>query len=292
VAQPRHKREPQPRRLAPVSGKRAARIAAGAAMAATLPAVGLGVLAADPAALSVLHSHRSAALDLAADRPTGVSRSLDRAASRHVEGGFAALGAEAVRTPALQKWTTTDLNLWTSSSSTARQVGVVPAGKPVLLTGRVAGGRIELAIGGVSRWVTTGYLADHKPAAGSTITAAAGLSMAPCPDPSVEYRLTQAAVYVYRSVCHAFPQITSYGGWAARGEHASGKAIDIMTSDVALGNAIAAFLQQHAAQLHLYDILWRQHIWTPVRASEGWRLFANRGSPTANHMDHVHVSVS
>ena len=51
-----------------------------------------------------------------------------------------------------------------------------------------------------------------------------------------------------------------------------------MTSDVALGNAIAAFLQQHASELHLYDILWRQHIWTPVRASEGWRLFADRGS--------------
>ena len=115
--------------------------------------------------------------------------------------------------------------------------------------------------------------------------------MAPCPDGSVEYRLTPAAVYVYRSVCHAFPQITSYGGWDAHGEHASGKALDIMTSDVTLGNRIAAFLQAHASELHVYDILWRQHIWTPVRASEGWRLFADRGSPTANHDDHVHVSV-
>jgi hypothetical protein len=115
--------------------------------------------------------------------------------------------------------------------------------------------------------------------------------MAPCPDGSVEYRLTPAAVYLYRSVCHAFPQITSYGGWDAHGEHASGKALDIMTSDVTLGNQIAAFLQAHAAELHIYDILWRQHIWTPERASEGWRLFADRGSATANHYDHVHVSV-
>jgi hypothetical protein len=92
-------------------------------------------------------------------------------------------------------------------------------------------------------------------------------------------------------VCHAFPQIATYLGWDNHGEHVSGKAIDIMTSDVPLGNAIAAFLQQHAAELHIYDILWRQHIWTPVRAAEGWRLFADRGSPTANHMDHVHVSV-
>ena len=115
--------------------------------------------------------------------------------------------------------------------------------------------------------------------------------MAPCPDGTVENGLTSGAVYVYRSVCHAFPQITSYGGWDAHGEHSSGKALDIMTSDVSLGNAIAEFLQAHASELHLYDILWRQHIWTPVRASEGWRLFADRGSATANHYDHVHVSV-
>jgi hypothetical protein len=115
--------------------------------------------------------------------------------------------------------------------------------------------------------------------------------MAPCPDPSVENGLTEGAVYVYRSVCHAFPQITSYGGWDNHGEHSSGKALDIMTSDVELGTAIAEFLQAHASELHLFDILWRQHIWTPVRASEGWRLFADRGSATANHFDHVHVSV-
>ena len=36
--------------------------------------------------------------------------------------------------------------------------------------------------------------------------------MAPCPDPGVENGLTSNAVYVYRSVCHAFPQITTYGG--------------------------------------------------------------------------------
>jgi hypothetical protein len=114
--------------------------------------------------------------------------------------------------------------------------------------------------------------------------------MAPCPDPSVEYRLTPGAVYVYRSVCHAVPQITRYGGWDAHGEHASGRALDVMTSDVALGTAIADFLQAHASELHLYDVIWRQHIWTPVRSAEGWRLMPSRGSSTADHYDHVHVS--
>jgi hypothetical protein len=176
----------------------------------------------------------------------------------------------------------------------------MPAAKKVLVTGRAQDGRVELVVDGQSRWVTAGYLSDQKPAPetaspsatpdGST-SVAAGLSMAPCPDSSVENGLTAGAIYVYRSVCHAFPQITTYLGWDAHGEHSSGKALDIMTSDVALGNSIAAFLQDHASELHIYDILWRQHIWTPVRASEGWRLFADRGSATANHYDHVHVSV-
>ena len=65
-----------------------------------------------------------------------------------------------------------------------------------------------------------------------------------------------------------------------------------MTSDVGLGTAIAEFLRAHACRRsHLYDVIWRQHIWTPERASEGWRSMSVRGSATANHYDHVHVSV-
>ena len=135
--------------------------------------------------------------------------------------------------------------------------------------------------------MSDGYLAEEKPAG-----AGAGLSMEPCPDGSVESGLTDDAVYVYRSVCHAFPQITRYGGWDGHGEHSSGKAIDIMTSDVALGNAISAFLLQHAAELNLYDIIWRGQIWTSVRSSEGWRAYGDHGSVTANHYDHVHVATN
>jgi hypothetical protein len=295
VAQPRHKREPNARTLASLTGKRAARLAAGAAVVATVPAVGLGVLAVDSPPQLSLASHRAPAITLDPSRydTVPVSRTFDRAGPRSFRDGVAAQEAttRALQHAHVRKWTTVDLNLWSSPSRAARQTGLIRAGKHVLVTGRAADGRVELVIGGASRWVTAGYLTDQKPGAGPSFAAAAGLSMAPCPDPSVEYRLTPGAVYVYRSVCHAFPQITSYGGWDNHGEHVSGKALDIMTSDVALGNAIAAFLQQHAAELHIYDILWRQHIWTPVRASEGWRLFADRGSPTANHMDHVHVSV-
>jgi hypothetical protein len=293
VAQPRHKRETNARRPRALTGLRAAKIAGISAAVATLPAIAVGVVAADPAATIDLQAHHEKPLELDPDRydAAPASRTFDRAAARSFQQGVAAqrATARAVAHAHVEKWTTVDLNLWSSASQAARQVGLLEAGKHVLVTGRAQDGRVELVVDGKSRWVTAGYLSDEKPAEATAV--AAGLSMAPCPDGSVEYRLTPGAVYLYRSVCHAFPQITSYSGWDAHGEHSSGKALDIMTSDVALGNAIAAFLQQHASELHIYDILWRQRIWTPVRASEGWRLFADRGSATANHYDHVHVSV-
>jgi hypothetical protein len=288
-----------------LTGSRAARIAAGAALATTLPAVAVGVLAADPSehvSLVADQAPNAVILDPSRYDQAPVSRSFNRTAARSFQEGVAAqeATARAVKRAHVQKWTTADLNLWSSASPAARRLGLLAAVKQVLVTGRVSRGRAEVVVDGRSRWVTAAYLSADKPkpkpeaasaASGAGVTAAAGLSMAPCPDGSVENGLTSGAVYVYRSVCHAFPQITSYGGWDAHGEHSSGKALDIMTSDVSLGDAIASFLQQHASELHLYDILWRQRIWTPVRASEGWRLFADRGSATANHFDHVHVSV-
>ncbi|GAW49909.1 MULTISPECIES: hypothetical protein [unclassified Nocardioides] len=286
MAEHRHKRETNARRK-----PRAALVAGPVAFLATASVVTLGVLASSPAARDLVAEDTAADLSGVQSRDT-VSRSDSRVAAQELAKTFAvdadrAATLRAVRTADTKLWTTTVLNLWTDSGKDASQVGELEAATRVLVTGRKADDRVEVVVGGKSRWVTAGYLSEDKP-----LTAAAGLSMAPCPDPGVESGLTSAAVYVYRSVCHAFPQITSYGGWDAHGEHSSGRALDIMTSDVALGNAIAAFLQAHAAELNLYDILWRQQIWTPVRASEGWRTFPSRGSATADHYDHVHVSTN
>jgi hypothetical protein len=309
VADHRHKREPEARRPKP----KPLAVIGPLAVLATAASVTIGVIAADPAASQLTplaadlssaatasstpsstasSAASSASAAAAPERPDVVSRSDDREKVAPPATAYAPdVMSKAAVTAALDRakkhrWTTDDLNIWTRPDDKASQIGELAAGKKVLVTGRVLWGRTEIVLNGHSRWVTSGYLSDQKP-----VGPAAGLSMEPCPDPSVENGLTDGAVYVYRSVCHAFPQITSYGGWDAHGEHSTGKAIDIMTSDVDLGNAIAAFLQEHASELHVYDILWRQHIWTPVRASEGWRLFPDRGSPTANHFDHVHVSV-
>jgi hypothetical protein len=268
---------------------RAATVAGPLALVATASAVTLGLLASDPPARDLVAQDASASAGMSSthDREP-VSRSGSRVVADRVEAKVPVTPARKV-VPAARTalWTTTDLNLWSAAGKDATQVGEIETGKKILVTGRKATGRVEVVVDGLARWVTAGYLAEDKP-----VPAPAGLSMAPCPDPGVESGLTSDAVYVYRSVCHAFPQITSYGGWDAHGEHSSGRALDIMTSDVALGNAIAAFLQSHAAELNLYDILWQQRIWTPVRSSEGWRYLPSRGSATANHYDHVHVATN
>ena len=303
-----HKRDADARRKPLRKPLRVALVAGPLAVLATGSAVTLGVLGSDPQTHDVLAQQATT---------TGVSRAVDtvsrsdsrldsRADQRFDEAFHAVQRADrAVDAASRQRWTTAPLNLWTTSGEDAVQDGLLASGTKVLVTGRTADGRVELVHDGLSRWVSAGYLAASKPrpepepeqkpqeAASTTVarTATAGLSTAPCPDGSVEDGLTPGAVLVYRAVCHAYPQITTYGGWDAHGEHSSGKAIDIMTSDQGTGDQIAAFLQAHAYELHLYDVIWWDRIWTPERASEGWRDYGDHGSPTANHMDHVHVSV-
>jgi hypothetical protein len=181
-----------------------------------------------------------------------------------------------------------DLNLWTKPGDAADLAGELQAGDKALVTGTTRSGRMQVVVDGVTRWVTPGHLSTDKPD-----PADGALSDAPCPDGSVENRLKPETVRLYRAVCHAFPQVQHYLGWGPRSEHDTGNAIDVMVyGDKALGDRIAAWAQAHAAQLDLYDILWYHRIWTPVRASEGWRTFADRGSATANHMDHVHLGTN
>jgi hypothetical protein len=108
--------------------------------------------------------------------------------------------------------------------------------------------------------------------------------------------LTAYARTVLVAITWAFPQITNVIGVRPDSlpDHPAGRAIDFMipspfsSSGIALGNAIVADVQAHASAWHISYIMYRQRIWLP---GSGWRAVADRGSPTANHMDHVHVSV-
>ena len=133
--------------------------------------------------------------------------------------------------PHQRRWTTAPLNLW--SSPGARRRPARPG------RGRREGARhrprttwaaTRSSSTAGPRWVTAGYLDDSKPVVDRAVAPqgrpadgaeprpdaaprpGAGLSTAPCPDSSIENGLTSSAVMVYRAVCHAFPQITTYGG--------------------------------------------------------------------------------
>ncbi len=277
----RHSQSPSPQR------SRLTRLGL-VAVAATIALVGVGVAVGGVTGSAVSkastdHRASTAQASTAAaptrdpqERTMSVSRSIDR--------------TPLARPTAVGKlWTTAPLDVRLQPKEHARTAGVIPSGKHVAVTGRRSHGYAQVVVGLSARWVTADYLSKKK----ELQPGSKGLVDRPCPGTSgVESGLTSGAVRVYRAVCNNFPQITQYGGYAARGEHASGKAIDIMTSDTSLGDQIAAFLQRNAGALDLYDIIWHQHIWTPVRSSEGWRSMSDRGSETANHYDHVHVSVN
>jgi hypothetical protein len=52
---------------------------------------------------------------------------------------------------------------------------------------------------------------------------------------------------------------------------------------------VAEYLQGRAGELGITYLIWKQRRWSP---GGSWVAMEDRGSATANHYDHVHVSVS
>ncbi|WP_330998401.1 M23 family metallopeptidase, partial [Georgenia yuyongxinii] len=77
------------------------------------------------------------------------------------------------------------------------------------------------------------------------------------------------------------------------GGHPAGLAIDLMTgADQAKGDAIVSYAMENAERLSVDYIIWRQHIWFAASPGQGWQPMEDRGSPTANHMDHPHINLT
>jgi hypothetical protein len=170
------------------------------------------------------------------------------------------------------------------ADDTSPVLAILAPGEKVDVTGKKQNGYTEIVHKSLPRWVKTSGLTDDRP-----------LGTSPCPESSggsgVESGLQPDTIRVHRAVCAKFPSIARWGGRSGGGEHATGRAIDIMVGNGNdIGNEIAAFAKAHAKELGVSQVIWRQHIWTVQRASNGWRAMSNRGSPTANHMDHVHVT--
>ena len=59
-------------------------------------------------------------------------------------------------------------------------------------------------------------------------------------------------------------------------------------TDAALGDAIVAYHRAYWDELGVDYLIWQQRMLSSPGGS--WKMMENRGSPTANHMDHVHVN--
>jgi hypothetical protein len=71
--------------------------------------------------------------------------------------------------------------------------------------------------------------------------------------------------------------------------HPSGLALDYMVgSDADLGDAIAQYTIDNWDSLGVEYVIWQQRILSSPGGS--WKPMEDRGSPTENHMDHVHVN--
>jgi len=109
-----------------------------------------------------------------------------------------------------------------------------------------------------------------------------------------KYGLRGGAVKTYEAVMSRFSGINEVGGYRASSlsNHQLGLAIDFMLTpgeESSLGWSIAKYLAANASALNIDHIIFEQHIWTP--SSPTWRLMEDRGGITANHFDHVHVSM-
>ena len=82
------------------------------------------------------------------------------------------------------------------------------------------------------------------------------------------------------------PDMLGVGSRGNASDHPDGKALDLMTSDPARGDAIAECALANRDELGVTYVIWNQRINT----GSGWESMEDRGGDTANHKDHVHIS--
>lgn len=189
------------------------------------------------------------------------------------------------------RYATAGLLIRSTSGSTYTVITEVPTGTALEITGVVQNGRAQIVYLNTVRWVTAQYLSTKKPLTGGGSSGT--------PSYAVEKGLVPNSIKVHRASLAKFPQITTYYGVRpdAIPDHPSGRALDLMipnyttTSGKDLGALVAAWAQANQASLGIEYIIWNQRIWNVRRASEGWRYMADRGGDSANHKDHVHITV-
>jgi len=277
------------------SGLRRRPFAISAVAVATAFCAGLVLTASAPVGQSAVAAPLSATATLSRDVDTLSRGSIDREALIPVSASASPDGDETTAAPApTVLYVVSAAYLRAEPSASASVLTTLATGAQVTAVGDSAGGWQQVTAATQTGYVKSASLTTTAPTKKAvTWNAAAASSAYPaCASGSaVEAGLVANTILVHRAVCATFPDITAYGGIRGDGsEHASGRALDIMTSG-ARGVEIAAWLQANYSKLGIVEIIYQQKIWTTQRASEGWRAMPDRGSATANHYDHIHVLV-
>lgn len=107
----------------------------------------------------------------------------------------------------------------------------------------------------------------------------------PCPTTLDGTKPHVAQVGHYLAGQFGVENIGGAGGRTGSGEHPQGLALDFMVG-TATGNALADHVLANRKAYGVTYVIWLQR----YNDGSGWKPMEDRGSPTANHMDHVHVS--
>lgn len=168
------------------------------------------------------------------------------------------------------------------------------SGRQVTITERTADGWQQVSLKGKPGWIKATFLSETAPkASGGSSSGDSGFSDAQCKKAGgLEQNLTSRTASVLRALCAKFPGVSSYGGYrpGSGSYHGSGQAIDVMVSGD-YGWQIAKWARSNASSLGVIEVIYQQQIWTSQRSGDGWRSMSDRGSASANHWDHVHISV-
>lgn len=113
-----------------------------------------------------------------------------------------------------------------------------------------------------------------------------------------EDNLQVDAIRVARAVAERFPEVTEIGGWRESDDrapdHPEGRAVDVMIPDWEsdgrkLGDEVRDYVYGNAGEFNVEYLIWRQEYIPPSGPPS---QMEDRGNPTENHYDHVHITVA
>ncbi len=182
------------------------------------------------------------------------------------------------------------LNVRATSAANGAIVATVTRGTALATTGVRTASRTQVVHKGQVRWVFSAYT--------SPVGAVAAVTSPRVTTQGIS-RLNANGKRVVDAVIAEFPAIRTIYGWRASSsyssDHPNGRAVDIMipnwSANADLGWSVAEYFEKNAAAHNVSYIIFRQKTWSASYPERGWRPMADRGGATANHMDHVHVSV-